>query len=106
MGDGSFILEDILKIPAVYIMANKPNGTIYTGVTSNLIQRTYQHREGLVKGFTCEHNCKQLVFYEIHETMESAITREKKIKNLSRANKVLLIIKDNPNWNDLYLKLF
>ena len=87
-------------------MANKPNGTIYTGVTSNLIQRTYQHREGLVKGFTFEHNCKLLVFYEIHETMESAITREKKIKNLSRANKVLLIIRDNPNWDDLYLKLF
>lgn len=90
------------KQPAVYIMANKRNGTIYTGVTSNLVKRAYEHRSGLLDGFSKDHNCKLLVFFEIHETMESAITREKQIKNYSRKKKIQLIEIINPQWLDLY----
>ena len=81
------------KQPCVYMMANQRNGTIYTGVTSLLIQRTYQHRQGAVKGFTKKYDCKILVWYELHETMESAITREKKIKAGNRNNKIKLTSK-------------
>ena len=70
------------KQPAVYIMANFRNGAIYTGVTSNLMQRVYQHREGVLAGFTNKHGTKRLVWFEMHETMESAIMREKQIKKL------------------------
>ena len=66
--------------PTVYLLANKRNGALYTGVTSDLIQRIHQHREGVVPGFTREHNIKRLVWFEQHSTMEHAITREKRIK--------------------------
>ncbi len=89
------------KQPAVYITASGRNGTIYTGVTSHLLGRAYQHREGLIAGFTKKHNAKLLVWYEIHETMESAILREKRIKNWRREWKLVLIEKDNPTWRDL-----
>lgn len=88
--------------PCVYIMANGRNGTIYVGVTSNLIQRAYQHRNSLVEGFTKKYSCKILVWYEQHETMESAILREKQLKGGSRKNKMTLIEKINPEWKDLY----
>ena len=83
-------------------MANKRNGTLYTGVTSNLIQRVYQHKNSLTAGFTQEYDCKYLVYYEIHENMMNAITREKQIKKGSRKNKIALIESLNPSWIDLY----
>ncbi|TKT72132.1 GIY-YIG nuclease family protein [Afipia massiliensis] len=91
-----------MKQPCVYIVASQRNGTIYTGVTSNLPRRTFEHREGLIKGFTKKYNCKILVWYEIHETMESAILREKRIKAGSREKKLGLIQASNPAWDDLY----
>jgi len=91
-----------MKQPAIYIMASKRNGTLYTGVTSNLVQRAWQHREGLADGFTKRHDCKLLVWYEPAETMEAAITREKQIKAGSRKRKLALIESLNPNWRDLF----
>ena len=91
-----------MKQPAVYIMTNKKNGTLYTGVTSNLIQRISQHRNGQFGGFTAQYGLKCLVWWELHETMESAIVREKQLKGGSRAAKVKLIMEQNPNWADLY----
>ncbi|MEZ5692362.1 MAG: GIY-YIG nuclease family protein [Altererythrobacter sp.] len=88
--------------PAVYIMANKRNGTLYVGVTSNLPQRAWQHREGAVDGFTKRYGCKLLVWYELCGTMENAILREKQIKAGSRAKKLALIEAMNPQWRDLY----
>jgi predicted GIY-YIG superfamily endonuclease len=95
-----------MKIPAVYIMASKQNGTLYTGVTSNLQKRIYEHKESILEGFTRQYDCSLLVFYEIHPTMESAITREKQIKAGSRKRKLELIERLNPGWRDLYLDLF
>jgi putative endonuclease len=86
----------------VYIMASQRNGTLYTGVTSNLVQRVWAHREGLVDGFTKRYGVKTLVYFEAHETAESAITREKQIKKWDRAWKVEMVEKDNPEWKDLY----
>ena len=77
-----------MKQPTVYIMASRLNGTLYAGVTSDLIQRAYQHREGLTPGFTTSYGCKLLAWYEQHETMESAIMREKQIKGGSRRAKL------------------
>ena len=94
-----------MKQPAVYIMASRRNGTLYTGVTSNLPQRTFQHREGAVAGFTRQYGCKVLVWYEIHETMPAAIAREKQIKGGSRGKKLALIETRNPNWRDLFDEL-
>ena len=94
-----------MKQPAVYIMANRRNGTLYTGVTSNLIQRVYQHREAVIPGFTARYGCKFLVWFEVHETMESAILREKRIKGGSRSAKLGLIEVENPEWRDLYPEL-
>jgi len=91
-----------MKQPCVYIMASQRNGTLYTGVTSNLVQRVYQHKEGQVEGFTSKYGCKMLVWYEPHETMESAIQREKQIKAGSRAKKLARIEAANPAWRDLY----
>jgi putative endonuclease len=88
--------------PFVYIMANKRNGTLYTGVTSNLPRRTYDHRTGLVKGFTSRYGCKLLVWFEPHASMLDAIAREKQIKNGSRRAKLVLIEAMNPDWRDLY----
>ncbi|WP_244127170.1 GIY-YIG nuclease family protein [Candidatus Sarmatiella mevalonica] len=94
--------QEQMKHPAVYIVASKRNGTLYVGVTSNLIKRVYEHKEGVIEGFTKKYGCKLLVFYESHETMISAILREKVIKGGSRKRKLILIEKMNPDWRDLY----
>ena len=91
-----------MKQPCVYVMASKRLGTLYTGVTSNLPRRAFEHREGLVKGFSTKYGCKVLVWYELHETMIDAIAREKQIKAGSRAKKLALIDALNPEWKDLY----
>jgi putative endonuclease len=91
-----------MKQPCVYIMANKRRGTLYTGVTSDLPRRAFEHREGLAKGFTKKYGCTMLVWYEVHETMIDAITREKQIKAGSRAKKLALIEALNPGWQDLF----
>ncbi len=91
-----------VKLPAVYIMASLRNGTLYAGVTSDLPRKAFEHREGLIEGFTKKYNCKLLVWYEVHETMEAAILREKQIKAGSRKDKIQLIQKLNPAWDDLY----
>ena len=90
-----------MKQPCV-LVANRRNGTIYTGVTSNLPRRAFDHREGLVKGFSSKYDCRVLVWYELHATMYDAIVREKQIKGCSRAKKVALIESSNPEWNDLF----
>ena len=83
-------------------MASKRNGTLYAGVTSNLVQRAFQHRNGLAEGFTKRYGGKLLVWFEVHVTMEHAIAREKQIKGGSRATKLKLIEVGNPEWRDLY----
>lgn len=88
--------------PAVYIMTNDKRGTIYTGVTSNLIQRVWQHKQGVVEGFSKRYRTKNLVYYELHESMESAIRREKHLKKWKRQWKLNLIFEHNPGWNDLW----
>ena len=91
-----------MKQPCVYIVVNKRNGTLYTGVTSNLPKRAFEHSEGLVSGFSKKHACKILVWYELHDTMIEAIAREKQIKAGSRAKKLALIESVNPQWKDLF----
>jgi putative endonuclease len=86
----------------VYILASRPGGTLYVGVTNDLIRRTYEHREGLVKGFTKKYGVKMLVYYEQHDTALAAIQREKNIKHWSREWKIDLIISTNPGWRDLW----
>jgi putative endonuclease len=91
-----------MKQPSVYILASKRNGTLYTGVTSDLVQRIWQHKNNVVKGFTEKYGVHTLVYFELHEDMESAIVREKRIKKWNRAWKLRLIEEKNPAWNDLY----
>jgi len=91
-----------MKLPCVYMLASQRNGTLYVGVTSNLVQRVWQHKEVLAEGFTKKYGVKLLVWYERHETMESAIAREKAIKEWQRAWKIKLIEQANPAWDDLY----
>lgn len=91
-----------MKQPCVYLMASRRNGTLYAGVTSNLIQRVWQHKSGVVEGFTQKYSVKLLVWYEMHEGMEAAILREKQIKAGSRTKKLALIERMNPAWRDLY----
>ena len=91
--------------PTVYMMANHKGGTIYVGVTSDLVQRAWQHREGKVEGFTKRYGCKRLVWFELHATMDHAISREKQIKGGSRAKKVALIEADNSDWRDLFFEI-
>ena len=93
------------KQPCVYLLASKRNGTLYTGVTSNLIKRIWEHKNNLVEGFTSKYSVHTLVWYEIHDTMESAIQREKAIKNWRRAWKMKMIEELNPRWRDLYSDL-
>ena len=90
------------KQPAVYILASKQNGTLYIGVTSNLVKRIWAHKNNKVEGFTKRYNVHRLVWYELHANMESAIIREKRLKDWKRKWKLRLIEKDNPNWKDLY----
>ncbi len=94
-----------MKQPCVYIVANKRNGTLYTGGTSELSQRAYQHRMGLVSGFTTRYACKLLIWYERYERMDEAIAREKQIKAGSRLKKLALIEAMNPDWRDLFDEL-
>ena len=91
-----------MKQPAVYILASCRNGTLYTGVTSNLVQRAWQHREHLAAGFTDTYKVTLLVYYELHVSMEAAISREKQIKKWRRAWKLRLIEEGNPYWRDLW----
>jgi putative endonuclease len=91
-----------MKEPAVYIMANKRNGTLYTGVTSDLPKRAWQHREGLLPGFSERYGCKLLVWYERHDVMMSAIEPEKQIKAGSRRKKLALVEALNPQSRDLF----
>ena len=93
------------KQSCVYILASHKNGTLYTGVTSNLIQCVYQHKNNLIEGFTKKYGVHSLVYYELHENILSAITREKQIKKWKRQWKIELIEKNNPNWKDLYYEL-
>ena len=90
------------KQPATYILASDRNGTLYVGVTSDLIGRIWQHREHLVEGFTSRYEVKKLVWYEMHGTMEEAILREKRIKKWNRDWTVRLVEERNPYWNDLW----
>lgn len=90
------------KQPAVYILTSKRNGTLYIGVTSDLIKRTWEHRNDMVEGFTSRYNVHRLVWYELHESMESAIIREKQLKIWKRKWKMELIENSNPEWLDLY----
>ena len=89
----------------VYIMTNRPNGTLYVGVTSDIGRRAYEHREGLVEGFTRRYGLKRLVRKEFHEDIRSAIQRESNIKHWSRAWKVRLILMENREWRDLFDEL-
>ncbi len=86
----------------VYFMSNRPNGTLYVGVTSNLARRAYEHREGLIDGFTRQYGLKRLVYYEAFDSIQNAIQREKNIKHWPRAWKARLILDANPDWRDLY----
>ena len=92
--------------PCVYIMTNKNNVVLYTGVTSNLFKRIAEHKDKLVPGFTRAYNVTKLVYYEEHNTMEEAIAREKQIKGGSRQKKIDLINSKNPEWEDLYEEFF
>jgi len=91
-----------MRAPCVYIMASARNGTLYTGVTSDLPHRARQHREGLVSGFTRRYHCRRLVLVEYYDRMDDAIAREKQIKGGSRGKKMALIETMNPQWKDLY----
>ncbi len=91
-----------MKQPCVYILASARNGTLYIGVTSNLVKRVFEHRTDAVDGFTRRYNVHTLVWYELHETMESAITREKTLKEWRRAWKLELIERSNRRWRDLF----
>ena len=93
------------KQPAVYILASKRNGTLYIGVTSDLTKRVWEHKSGMVEGFTKRYSIHRLVWYELHENMESAITKEKRIKEWKRAWKLELIESVNPDWQDLYQRI-
>ncbi|MFZ0072809.1 MAG: GIY-YIG nuclease family protein [Xanthobacteraceae bacterium] len=89
----------------IYILTNRPNGTLYIGVTSNLIQRVWQHREGVVPGFTKRYGLKRLVYFEAYDDISVAIQREKNVKHWPRTWKVRLILASNPEWRDLYKTL-
>jgi putative endonuclease len=93
------------KQPAVYILSSRKNGTLYVGVTSDLIQRIWEHRNDLVEGFTKRYGVHHLVWYEMHESMDSALKREKRMKDWKQEWKVQLIEKTNPNWEDLYYSI-
>ncbi len=94
-----------MKAAYVYIMTNKNNGTLYVGVTTDLIKRIYQHKNHLHEGFTKRHNLIVLVYYEVFDDIASAITREKQLKAGRRAKKLELINNFNPDWQDLYYTL-
>ena len=91
-----------MKQPVVYILASKRKGTLYIGVTSDLVKRVWEHRNGFIEGFTKKYNVHQLVYYEQYDNMDAAIIRERQLKKWNRAWKIRLIEEFNPRWNDLY----
>jgi putative endonuclease len=93
------------RIIAVYMMANRKNATLYISVTSHLVQRVWQRHEGIIKGFTSKWGCTQLVWYEVHQSISVAITREKSLKSYRRQNKINLIEAKNPDWRDLWFDI-
>ncbi|MCX7111419.1 MAG: GIY-YIG nuclease family protein [Proteobacteria bacterium] len=94
-----------MKQPAVYILASKRNGTLYTGVTGDLVRRIWEHKNNFVEGFTQDHQTHSLVYYELHGDMTAAISREKQIKKWNRQWKLRLIEKSNPEWRDLWQEI-
>ena len=94
-----------MKQPCVYLLASKRNGTLYVGVTSDLIRRVWEHKQGVVEGFTKKYNVHMLVWFEMQQDMYTAITREKALKEWKRAWKLELIESGNPTWKDLYEEL-
>jgi len=98
-------MSERFPYPAVYLMASRPFGVLYVGVTNDLPRRVYEHQEGLLPGFSREHGCKMLVWYEPHEMMTEAILREKRIKRWRRAWKFQLVEQMNQDWADLSLTL-
>jgi putative endonuclease len=90
----------------VYVMTNNPNGSLYIGVTNNLIRRVYEHKSGVVDGFTKKYKIKILVYFEIHQYIENAIQREKNLKHWKREWKIQLIEEHNPHWEDLWEKIW
>jgi putative endonuclease len=94
-----------MKQPAVYILASKRNGTLYTGVTSDLRKRVFEHRNDMADGFTKKYRAHNLVYFELHVNMSAAITREKQIKKWNRAWKLRMIELQNPNWEDLWRRI-
>jgi len=88
--------------PAVYILANKQNGTLYIGVTNDLVERVWQHKNDMTEGFSKKYAVHKLVYYELHRDMVAAITREKQLKKWNRAWKLELIEEKNPDWKDLW----
>ena len=91
-----------MKQPAVYILASKKNGTLYIGVTCDLIRRIYEHKQKLIEGFTSQYGVDRLVYYELYDDISEAIKREKQLKNWKREWKTALIEKSNAEWNELY----
>ncbi len=91
-----------MKQPCVYLLASRPHGTLYVGVTSDLVKRVWQHKNNWVEGFSSQYHVHTLVWFEQHATMENAITREKQLKAGNRSRKIALIEASNPNWLDLY----
>ncbi|MEO9190297.1 MAG: GIY-YIG nuclease family protein [Acetobacteraceae bacterium] len=91
-----------MKRPCVYILASQRNGTLFVGVTSDIVRRIWEHKTDAVDGFTRHHDVHRLVYLELHETMPEAILREKRVKKWRRAWKLALIERDNPGWRDLY----
>lgn len=96
----------MIKQPTLYILASQRNGTLYIGVTSNLAKRIYEHKNHIFSGFTDKYHVISLVWYELHEIMESAIIREKALKKWNRNWKLTLIEDSNPDWKDLYEEVF
>jgi putative endonuclease len=94
-----------MKQPAVYMLASRRNGTLYTGVTSDLVKRIWEHRNDIVEGFTKRYGVHSLVYFELHDDMPEAIRREKQIKKWNRAWKIELIERTNPQWQDLWHSL-
>ena len=94
-----------IKQPCVYILAIKKNGTLYVGLTSNLLARAWQHKHEVVEGFSQRYGIHNVVWYEVHPSMESAIMREKQLKKGSRQRKIDLIVEMNPQWRDLYAEI-
>jgi putative endonuclease len=99
------VARPMLRSYYVYIVANRKRGTIYTGVTNDLVRRVYEHREGLVDGFTKTHDCKHLVWFATHEDIQAAIAHEKRLKKWLRPWKDDLIEQANPEWRDLWWEI-